>query len=46
MKITEPEVASYYKKMQIVTASRHKQITMMHEKCVNLIVRAKKENGP
>jgi len=45
MKITEPAVANYYKKMQIVTASRHKQITMMHEKCVNLILRAKKDTG-
>jgi len=45
MKITEPAVAGYYKKMQIVTASRHKQIAMMHEKCVTLIVRAKSETG-
>ena len=40
MKLTEPDIAEHYTKMQIVTASRPKQITMMHEKCVLLITRA------
>ncbi len=40
MKLTEPDIAEHYTRMQIVTASRPKQITMMHEKCVLQITRA------
>ncbi len=32
-----PQVANHYMTMQIGTASRQKQITMLHEKCVELI---------
>lgn len=37
MKFTEPEVAQHYTRMQIETASRQKQLTMLHVKCVQLI---------
>lgn len=45
MKLTEPEVAEHYTRMQIETAPRPKQITMMHEKCVMDIARAMEESG-
>ena len=45
MKLTEPEIAEHYTRMQIVTASRPKQITMMHEKCVMQITKAMTVSG-
>jgi flagellin-specific chaperone FliS len=46
MKLTEPVVAEHYTRVQILTASRQKQIAMMHEKCVVDIARAMDESGP
>ena len=37
------EIASHYTRMQIETASRPKQISMLHNKCVGLIKLASKE---
>ncbi len=37
MRFAEPEVAKHYILMQIETASRQKQLTMLHEKCVQLM---------
>lgn len=45
MNLTEPDVSEHYTRMQIVTASRPKQITMMHEKCVMDIAKAMEESG-
>lgn len=45
MKLTESEIAEHYTKMRIVTASRPKQITMMHEKCVIQIAKAMTVSG-
>lgn len=40
MKLKHPDVANYYTKMQIETASTQKKLTMLHEKCVVLIIKA------
>ena len=45
MKLKQPQVADHYTKMQIETASRPKQITMMHKKCVTDITKAMGESG-
>lgn len=37
MKVLPSTIAGHYAKTQIVTASREKQIVMLHEKCVSLI---------
>ncbi len=46
MKEKQPEVANHYTKMQIDTASRQKQLTMLHEKCTWFILKAISEIGP
>lgn len=45
MKLKQPEVSDYYMTMQIGTASRQKQLTMLHEKCVGLISKAVIDSG-
>ena len=45
MKLQPCEVAHHYTRMQIVTASSQKQLTMLHEKCVWCIVKAGTESG-
>ncbi len=41
MKRALPEIAGYYSRMQILTASRPKTICMLHEVCLSRILRAR-----
>jgi len=43
MNFKPTDIASHYTKIQIETASRPKQISMLHNKCVGLIKLARKE---
>lgn len=45
MQLKQPNIANHYAKMQIETASRQKQLTMLHEKCVQFILSAMQESG-
>lgn len=45
MKLTKSNITKHYAAMQIETASRHKQITMLHEKCVESIKYACDSDG-
>ncbi len=45
MNLNQSNIADHYSTMQIVTASREKQITMLHEKCVEHISKACLEKG-
>ncbi len=45
MKPKQPDVAFYYRKMQIETSSRQKQLTMLHEKCLEFIKVAEADIG-
>lgn len=38
MKVSIPDVVQHYKKIEIETASREKKLTVLHERCVDLIV--------
>jgi len=46
MKLTQPEIARHYSKMNIETASHQKRITMLHEKCVEYITITFKKTVP
>jgi len=45
MKLIESDVANHYSTMQISTASRQKQICMLHDKCVEHIIVALAKDG-
>jgi flagellar biosynthetic protein FliS len=45
MKLRESDVADHYLTMQIDTASRQKQICMLHDKCVEHIIMACTKSG-
>ncbi len=45
MQLKQPNIANHYAKMQIETASRQKQLTMLHEKCVQFILSAMMVSG-
>jgi flagellin-specific chaperone FliS len=46
MKLIESDVAKHYSYMQIDTASRQKQLCMLHDKCVEHIIIACTNTGP
>ena len=47
MKLIESDIARHYSTMQIRTASRHKQLCMLHDKCVeHITVACTTTSGP